>query len=452
MELIIKPTTYIFIEESTILETGFIAKFKSIIDAELRQRKNVVKIFIDNEIDNITQNLKNNGEFKKSYLLDGFIDVIKFYGLMEIVETNSYLDIKDILDKMNNPSTAKRYLLTQKETVFNSLKGLKNSFDIQILKFLGNSFEEWIIENKNLKAFYLENDYYMTKVDTSNMECVYSPKYGYLKLNQASKKTGGEGTVYQTYNNLMAKIYHQDNITYLNFKKLSNMMEMDIYNPFICWPKDFLYDENHTFVGYLMDEISDATTLLTLRLENFSDYNHIQRFILCYNLMKNLNYLHEKNILVGDLKPDNILVKSPEEVYFIDCGCYQIGDYACPVCHPEYTKRVFKNNELKEQLRTVEDEYYPINKLAFEILIRKNYTYSPNHLDIENQDKNQFHYPLDVTNIVPETEDMAIWCVLTQSMREFFYYYFKENRITDLSTWCNELKLFINKLTNNSNI
>ena len=127
----------------------------------------------------------------------------------------------------------------------------------------------------------------------------------------------------------------------------------------------------------------------------------------------------------------------------IDCGCYQIEDYACPVCHPEYTKREFKKDQLKKELRTVSDEYYPINKLAFEILIRKNHTYQPGNQDIENQDKNKFHYPLKVDNITPTTEDMAIWCFLTQPMREYFYYYFKEGRITDLETWCNELKLFI---------
>ena len=84
-----------------------------------------------------------------------------------------------------------------------------------------------------------------------------------------------------------------------------------------------------------------------------------------------------------------------------------------------------EKDELKKQLRTVEDEYYPINKMAFEIMIMKNHTYSPDNMDIENTDKSQFFYPLDVDGIDIKSEDMALWAkFLTASMRKYFYYYF----------------------------
>lgn len=445
MELVIKGTTYIFIEESVIIEEGFFVKFKNILIEALKQPKNKIKILMDKSVKTSIDNLIKSNMHKASYLLEGAIDIFRIYDLYQEVETNSYLDISQILDVMNQSRYAKRYLITQKESVYNSMKLLKNTLTINIFKYDNDNFIEWKEKIQNLNAFYLDNDDYIPKIDTTNIKYVYSPKYGYLKLDLSSQKSGGEGSVYKTYNNLMAKIYNQNSITYVNYKKLSQMIDMNLFNPYICWPKDLLYDNNH-FIGYLMDEIKDASSLLTLRLENFNKFSHLDRFILCYNLLKQIKYLHDKDILVGDLKPDNILVKSPEEVYFIDCGCYQIDDYACPVCHPEYTKRIFKKDELKKQLRTVEDEYYPINKLAFEIMMRKNHTYSPDNLDIEAQDKNQFYYPLDVSKVNAKTEDMGIWCFITQPMREYFYYYFKEGRITDLSTWCNELKLFIEKI------
>lgn len=445
MELVFKEETIIFIEESSLLEQGFFIKLKSILNDLLINSKNKVKILMDKNVNESIDNLRKNNMIRLSHLLDGAIDVFKYYNLYTEVETNSYLDISEILDVMLKTKNAKNYLITQKENVYNSMKLLKDKIDINVLKFENNTFLEWKEKVQNLKAFYIENDEYIPKIDTSNIQHVYSPKYGFLKLDIKSQKSGGEGSVFKTYNNFMAKVYNKNNITYITYKKLAKMMDMNVYNPYIVWPKDLLYYNNH-FVGYLMDEIKDAVPLLTLRLENFNSYSHLDRFVLCLNLLKQIKYLHDKNILIGDLKPDNILVKSPEEVYLVDCGCYQIDDYACPVCHPEYTKRVFKKDDIKKELRTVEDEYYPINKLAFEIIMRKNHTYSPNNLDIEAQDKNQFYYPLNVSSLKPKTEDMGIWCFITQSMREYFYYYFKEGRITDLSTWCNELNIFIEEI------
>ena len=58
----------------------------------------------------------------------------------------------------------------------------------------------------------------------------------------------------------------------------------------------------------------------------------------------------------------------------------------------------------------------------------KNHTYSPDNMDIENTDKSQFFYPLDVDGIDIKSEDMALWAkLLTPPMRKYFYYYFKQN-------------------------
>ena len=441
MGLVLNKVTYVFIEESVFLVDGFFEELKILIEKAIKENL-TLKLFIDKNIENSINNLKDNKYYIQAYLLDGTIDILKYYDMCSFVETNSYLDFSFLNVYFKKDTNLNCYVLTQKENVFYRIEKLTNNLYVKCFKYLDNSFVEWKIKQQNLDAFYLENDEYIPKFSTKDIKYVYSPKYGYLKLDPNSCKSGGEGSVYKTYNTFMAKIYEKDSITYINYKKLSLRLEMNIYNKYICWPKDLLYIDNN-FVGYLMEDIDDAVSLLTLRLKNFRSYTHLERFVLCYNLLKNIKYLHDKNILIGDLKPDNILVKSPEQVYLIDCGCYQIEDYVCPVCHPEYTLREFKKDQLKKELRTLEDEYYPINKIAFEILMRKNYTYNTFNQDIENQDKKQFHYPLNVENITPTTEDMAIWCFLTQPMREYFYYYFKKGRITDLSTWCNELKLFI---------
>ena len=42
-------------------------------------------------------------------------------------------------------------------------------------------------------------------------------------------------------------------------------------------------------------------------------------------------YLHERNIIMGDINALNILVVSPTEVYFVDTDSYQIEEFPCPV-------------------------------------------------------------------------------------------------------------------------
>lgn len=443
MEIDLKKNTYIFIEDSVFLEDGFYIQLQNFIEKSKKARKELV-IYVDKGILDKVSNYKNNKQLHEAYLLDGLIDILKDCKVLKLIETNSYLDITNLEKAFSAIKNSSKYFLTQKQSVYKTFKDMKGN--VSFLKYSNGFYSVWELKQQiATKAFYLDKDNYINKIDASDVDYVYSPKYGYLKLNISSQMTGGEGSVYKTYNNMMVKIFNQENITYTNFKKISKMIDMNLYNPFICWPRDLVYVDKD-FVGYVMDEIKDAETLLNLRLQNFSTMSHIDRFELCYSFFKNVQYLHEKGIIIGDLKPDNILVKSPTEVYFIDCGCYQVEDYACPVCHPKYTRRVFKKDELKKELRSFDDEYYPINALAFEILFRKDHTFSPEDGDIENADKDKFYYLLDADKMKSDTEDVMLWKTITPTMRKYFYYYFTQGKITDLSEWITELKTFLDEI------
>ena len=64
------------------------------------------------------------------------------FKLRSSVETNSYLDITQVLEIMKQPKTAKKYLITQKESVYNSMKLLKDTLTISIVKFENDNFIE----------------------------------------------------------------------------------------------------------------------------------------------------------------------------------------------------------------------------------------------------------------------------------------------------------------------
>lgn len=450
MEITISKNNVVFIEDTVFVTPDFYLILKEYTEA-IEEKGRTLTVLVDSNIGERIEKYKDDLKFKEAYLLEGLIDILEQKNMLRKIETNSYLDYTLLESEFSTADKETECsIITQREGVFNVFKELKTTcVNLKFYTVADSGLEEWQDKpatEKPKAAFYLQDDEYVNRIDTNGVDYVYSPKYGYLKLDLSSQINGGEGSVYKTYNNMMVKLFKKENITYVNFKKLSEMIEMNVYDPFISWPRDLVYVDD-VFVGYVMNEVKGAVTLLSLRLQSFAEYTHIERFEICYNFLKRIKYLHDKGILIGDLKPDNILVKLPSEVYFIDCGCYQINDYACPVCHPEYTKRTFKKDELKKQLRTVEDEYYPINKMAFEIMIMKNHTYSPDSLDIENTDKSQFFYPLDVDGIDIKSEDMALWAkLLTPSMRKYFYYYFKQGKITDLSEWVKELQVFLEKI------
>ena len=78
---------------------------------------------------------------------------------------------------------------------------------------------------------------------------------------------------------------YEQHQTYINHKKLLTMLEIDINNTFINWPLDVLY-HNNIFVGYLINEISDATSLDDLRISNFPNLSPINRYEMCLNFFK----------------------------------------------------------------------------------------------------------------------------------------------------------------------
>ena len=82
------------------------------------------------------------------------------------------------------------------------------------------------------------------------------------------------------------------------------------------------------------------------------------------DLLKLIQYLHERDILIGDLKFDNILITNKSrELYIIDSGSFQVEDYSCGVFNAAYTHDNLKGKNLREVLRTLEEEYFPIYKI-----------------------------------------------------------------------------------------
>ena len=438
----ISGKTMVFIEESCLYNKSFFNHY-----VKLNETPNF-DLFLEEDIELNLLDYKKSSTLK-GYIFEGYLDIMKRYPNLNYIDTASYFDYKALLKVLINNQYDKLYFFTNKETVFTALKELIEGFpNTTTIKVINGKLEQWETKiHQSLDAFYIDKHLYIHNYEPIDIEYVYSPKYGHLKLFKDDVFIGGEGSIYKTYENKMVKIFHPEHITYVYYKKLQLMNAMDVFNPYINWPKDIVYAQGN-FIGYVLDEIKDSVSLELLRFDNFQGYSELNRYEMSHHLLKNIYYLHQKNIVIGDLKLDNILIKNFNKAYLIDTGSYQVGDYPCTVYHPEYTKKQYSEEELRKFLRRPEDEYYAINKIIFEILVGKkpNFDREDTEIDSEND---IFLYPLNINDIDENSPpDLIRWALMSSKMREMFYYYFKDGKVSYLEEWIKELELMIEKIKN----
>lgn len=162
---------------------------------------------------------------------------------------------------------------------------------------------------------------------------------------------GGEGAVYEilspaNYRNSVAKILYPDKRTnerrykvrYMVDNPPANIQDGNGHN-FLIWPQQILL-ENNDFVGFIMPKAEgiDLEELCRVKLkpelgsewQKFYRDNSdsmILRLILCSNIAKAVNALHATgHYVIGDLKPENIRVKSNGFVSILDLDSCQISD------------------------------------------------------------------------------------------------------------------------------
>ncbi|MBN3880907.1 MULTISPECIES: hypothetical protein [unclassified Nostoc] len=167
-------------------------------------------------------------------------------------------------------------------------------------------------------------------------------------------KISGEAKVWQTNRNgYLAKIYH--NQTPEHVQKLAVMIAHRPKEPnfhlnhiSFAWPKSVLKDAQGNCVGFLMREIKEGKELIDiynpkrrkdLKLE--VDWRFLQTTAL--NIASIIEAIHISGYVLGDIKPQNILVNDRALPSIIDTDSFQVRNpknnkiYRCPVGSPDYT-------------------------------------------------------------------------------------------------------------------
>lgn len=273
----------------------------------------------------------------------------------------------------------------------------------------------------------------VTELPTEGSE-VFTSK-GRIRLTK-ELGNGGEAKVYLTNTPFAAKIYKKDNITTRKFNKIQLMLSKKIECEGICYPVEILYNSQKEFVGYLMPMAKGQELQKSvfgpkpIFLRKFPGWKKRDTVELCVTILKKIRYLHDRNIILGDINPANILVVSPKEVYFVDTDSYQIEDYPCPVGTINYTAPEIQRQHFSNFLRTKGNEYFAVATLLFMIMLpgKPPYSQQGGEDPVSNIIKMDFSYPFE-DNSNKKTPDgpwRYIWSHLTYDIKKAFYNTFKE--------------------------
>lgn len=185
-------------------------------------------------------------------------------------------------------------------------------------------------------------------------------------------KSGGEGGVYNTnFPEYVAKLYdtsktNVDSRMAELEKKLTYMASNPIPTQIpdgtviVTWPKDVLYRDGK-FVGYIMPKVSGAKPIYMLNRggkqanEVIPGYNWKTAVSVAVNLANIVEFLHSRNIVIGDMNSDNLLVYPNGFVVVIDTDSFDITDdasnihYKCCVGTEEFLPPELQGRNLERK-------------------------------------------------------------------------------------------------------
>lgn len=202
---------------------------------------------------------------------------------------------------------------------------------------------------------------------------------------------GGEAVIHRLEDRpgLLAKLYHPDRLDAERIAKIAALVAAAPEDPSLggfhrayAWPEDALLDETGRPVGVAAPEAPGARSLTALsspklRRRKAAEVNWSYLHAVAANLAFCVGRLHEQGLVIGDLKPDNVLVDDRALVTLIDCDSWQIPDprsegravFACPVGSEGFTAPELIGKPLARTPRTAASDRFALAALIFQLLL-----------------------------------------------------------------------------------
>jgi DNA-binding helix-hairpin-helix protein with protein kinase domain len=195
----------------------------------------------------------------------------------------------------------------------------------------------------------------------------------------------GEGTVWQTDRcDYVAKIYFEpspDRVKKLEIMVQNPPPDPNAYKNHIsfAWATSLLTELNGKTVGFLMPAINNSVELIDI-------YSPIRRkklglhinwrflHVTAFNLASIVATIHDRGYVVGDIKPQNILVNNQSLPSIIDTDSFQVQDpvtqkvYPCLVGTPEFTPPELIGKDLTTVTQTEAHDRFRLAVIIYYLL------------------------------------------------------------------------------------
>ncbi|NCJ07521.1 hypothetical protein GS597_13585 [Synechococcales cyanobacterium C] len=197
--------------------------------------------------------------------------------------------------------------------------------------------------------------------------------------------TSGEGEVWRTQHpHLLAKIYHHPSPE--RIRKLTVMVNHPPKDPnahinhiSFAWPKSLILNAQGQPVGFLMPTIQGSVDLLEVysplrRNRSVPGFNWLYLHVTAMNLASIVWAIHEAGYVLGDMKPQNILVNTCALPAIIDTDSFQVRDpetqalYPCLVGSESFTPVELMGKDLDRTPQTPQQDYFRLGVLIHLLL------------------------------------------------------------------------------------
>lgn len=279
-----------------------------------------------------------------------------------------------------------------------------------------------------------------------NILGVYTSTNKKIDLNAKHINKGGEALIHETYKKSasIAKIFNNKAIDLKEKETVLKKLQNANLSNSVVTPNELIYNQDKSFIGYTMkrkDGIELGLILVKKITDYFPNYTLIDVIELCITLINVFKSINNESIIVGDINPRNILVKSKSTIYLIDVDSFQMGKPS-PAYKEEYRRKKYYNKDIRSYMRSISDDAYAITTIIFQIL---HYGMLPYGGDDEESLKNAvyiFNPYYQTKYITKEKMLISAHLRLSQELKITFNDVFKKEKYVDISILKKQLQAY----------